>query len=322
MRRAVPEKFPDDLGQEIVIYAGPGVELSLPLDREHETIWASQAQIAELFGVDRSGVTKHVNNVFRSAEVDRDSNVQNLHIASADRPVAFYSLDVILAVGYRANSGRAIQFRRWASGVLKDYIVAGVAVNNRRLDDLGSIVRLLSRSDNELVAGVADVLAGYIPGLQLLREYDDGHIAVPYGAVPGWELTIEEARAVIKRVASEFPQDTLFGHDPEGKLDGTVGAIYQGFGGQDIYPTAEDKAANLLYLVVKDHALADGNKRSAAALFVTFLERNGILRDAEGKPKISNNALAAITLMVAMSDPSEKDLMVALITRMLSVTNL
>ncbi|OYV60474.1 MAG: death-on-curing family protein [Actinobacteria bacterium 21-73-9] len=304
----------------MVVYVGPGVELSLPLDRERETIWASQAQIAELFGVDRSRVTRHVNNVFRDEEVSQESNVRKAHIASADRPVAFYSLDVILAVGYRANSGRAIQFRRWASGVLKDYIVAGVAVNTKRLDDLGSIVRLLSRADNELVSGVADVLAGYIPGLQLLREYDDGHIATSAGAAPGWELTTEEARAVIKRVGAAFPQDKLFGHDPQGKLDGTIGAIYQGFAGHDIYPTVEDKAANLLYLVVKDHALADGNKRSAAALFITFLDRNGILHDGEGRPRISNNALAAITLMVALSDPSEKDLMVALITRMLSGT--
>ncbi len=316
----MPERVPDNGAQEIVVYVGPGVELSLPLDRERETIWASQAQIAELFGVDRSRVTRHVNNVFRDEEVSQESNVRKAHIASADRPVAFYSLDVILAVGYRANSGRAIQFRRWASGVLKDYIVAGVAVNTKRLDDLGSIVRLLSRADNELVSGVADVLAGYIPGLQLLREYDDGHIATSAGAAPGWELTTEEARAVIKRVGAAFPQDKLFGHDPQGKLDGTIGAIYQGFAGHDIYPTVEDKAANLLYLVVKDHALADGNKRSAAALFITFLDRNGILHDGEGRPRISNNALAAITLMVALSDPSEKDLMVALITRMLSGT--
>jgi len=321
----VPEKFPDDIAQEIVVYAGPGVELSLPLDREHETIWASQAQIEELFGIARSNVSRHIHKVFDDEEVDRDSNSLRItqRIAEgAGRPETYYSLDVILAVGYRANSGRAIQFLRWASGVLKDYMVAGAAINSKRLDELGSIVQLLSRADNELVSGVADVLAGYIPGLQLLREYDEGHIAIPAGAAPGWELTIEEARAVINRVGDEFPQDKLFGHDPQDKLDGTIGAIYQGFGGQDIYPTAEDKAANLLYLVVKDHALADGNKRSAAALFVTFLDRNGILHDEEGKQRISNNALAAITLMVAMSDPSEKDLMVALITRMLSGTDL
>ena len=247
------EKSPDDIAQEIVVYAGSGVELSLPLDRENETIWASQAQIEELFGLDQSGVSRHIRNVFRDEEVDRESNsMQKLHrnTSGPGRPETYYSLDVILAVGYRANSGRAIQFRRWASGVLKDYIVAGVALNERRLDELGSIVRLLSRADSELVSGVADVLARYVPGLQLLREYDEGHIAIPDGVVPGWELTIEEARTVINRVGNEFPQDNLFGYDPQGKLDGTIGAIYQGFGGQAIYPTVEDKAANLLYLVV------------------------------------------------------------------------
>ena len=318
----MPEKLSGDFAQEIVVYVGPGVELSLPLDRERETIWASQAQIEELFGIARSNVSRHINNVFADEEVDQESNLRKTQIASADRPVTYYSLDVILAVGYRANSGRAIQFRRWASSILKDYIVTGVAVNSKRLDELGSIVRLLSRADNELVSGVADVLAGYIPGLKLLREYDEGHISIHDGAVPGWELTVEEARAIISRVGAEFPQDKLFGQDPQDKLNGTIGAVYQGFGSQDIYPTIEDKAANLLYLVVKDHPLTDGNKRSAAALFVTFLDRNGILHDIDGKPRISNNALAAMTLMVAMSDPSEKDLMVALITRMLSGTDL
>jgi len=304
--------------QDIVIYTAPGVELSLPLDREHETVWASQPQIAELFAIDRTGATRHINNVFRGAEVDRESNVQKVHIAGSDRPVTLYSLDVILAVGYRANSARAMEFRRWASGVLKQYLVKGAALNERRLREIGQVVQVLSRSTDELVAGVADVLAGYLPGLRLLRDYDDGRIEAAPGATPGWELTLDEARAVIGHVAEEFPTDGLIGKERGDALDGVVGAIYQSFGGQDLYPTAEEKAANLLYLVVKDHPLADGNKRSAAALFVTFLARNGILEGADGRLCISSNALAALTLMVAMSAPEEKGLMVALLVRMLS----
>jgi prophage maintenance system killer protein len=307
-----------DASQEIVVYAGPGVEVSLPLDRERETVWASQAQIVDLFGLNVSSVSRHINNIFRDSEVDRESNLQKVQIASADRPVTFYSLDVILAVGYRANSSRAIQFRRWANEVLKDYLVKGVALNDRRLEQLGSIMQVLSRSDNELISGVADVLAGYIPGLRLLREYDDGYIEVPEGAVPGWDLSLDEARSVVARVAAEFPDDTLVGLDPGNRLDSSIGAIYQGFGGHDVYPTVELKAANLLYLVIKDHPLTDGNKRSAAALFVTFLARNDLLINADGQPKFTNNALATLTLMVAMSDPTEKDLMVALITKMLA----
>jgi prophage maintenance system killer protein len=309
---------PGDINQEIVVYAGPGVEVTLPLDRERETVWASQAQIVELFGLNVSSVSRHINNILRDGEVDQESNLQKVQIASADRPVTLYSLDVILAVGYRANSGRAIQFRRWANTVLKDYLVKGIALNDQRLEKLGSIVGVLSRSDNELVAGVADVLASYVPGLRLLREYDEGHITVQQGAVPGWELTFAEAREVVTRVAIEFPQDTLFGLDPDEKLGSSIAAVYQSFDGQDIYPTIEQKAANLLYFVVKDHPLKDGNKRSAAALFVTFLARNEILVDADGQPRFTNNALAALTLLVAMSDPSEKDLMVALVNRMLT----
>ncbi len=304
--------------QNIVVYVAQGVELALPLDRDRETVWASQAQIEELFGIDQSGVSRHIRNVFDDAEVDGESNMQKVHIAGADRPVTLYSLDVILAVGYRASSSRAIAFRQWASATLKQYILEGAALNDRRLEQLGSIVRILSRSSDELVAGVADVLTSYLPGLTLLRDYDAGQLNAAPGTIPGWELTIDEARSVIAEVRVEFPEDTLFGGERGGALEGVVATLYQGFAGQELYPTVQLKAANLLYLVIKDHPLSDGNKRSAAALFVTFLSRNGILADADGNPHISNNALAAITLMIAMSDPKEKELMVALVVRMLS----
>ncbi len=151
------------------MYAGPGVEVSLPLDRERETVWASQAQIVDLFGLNVSSVSRHINNIFRDSEVDRESNLQKVQIASSDRPVTFYSLDLILAVGYRANSSRAIQFRRWANEVLKDHLIKDITLNDRRLEQLGSIVQVLSRSDNEIISGVADVLASYVPGLRLER---------------------------------------------------------------------------------------------------------------------------------------------------------
>ena len=196
------EQQPGGISQEIVVYAGPGVEVTLPLDRDRETVWASQAQIETLFGLDQSGVSRHINKIFHDAEVDRESNMQKVHIASADRPVTLYSLDVILAVGYRANSGRAIDFRRWANKVLKDYLIKGVAINDRRMEQIESVVQILSRSHDELIAGVADVLASYIPGLQLLREYDEGHITNTASAIPGWELTLPEAREIIGRVAA------------------------------------------------------------------------------------------------------------------------
>lgn len=303
---------------EIVIYSTPEGDFALPYDRDRETVWASQAQIQGLFGVDQSGVSRHIRNVFRDAEVDAESTMQKVHTASSDRPVTLYSLDVILAVGYRANSARAIEFRRWASAVLKQYLLEGAAINEQRLEQLGAIVSILARSSDELVAGVAEVLADYVPGLVLLRDYDAGTVESVPTAVPGWTLTLDAAREVIAHVRAQFPADELLGNERGGALGGVVGAIYQGFAGQELYPTVEEKAANLLYLVVKDHPLSDGNKRSAAALFVTFLARNGALRDATGRTRITNNALAAITLMVAMSDPKEKDLMIALLVRMLT----
>jgi len=303
---------------EIELYESRDGVVSVEVQSDGETVWASSAQIERLFGIDQSRVSRHIRGVFADHEVDRESNMRKAHIASADRPVTFYSLDVILAVGYRARSARAIEFRRWATDVLRRYALAGVAVNERRLKELGQVVSILARSSDELIAGVADVVASYLPGLALLRDYDEGAIAAAPSAAPDWTLTLDEARAVIAQVGAEFPDDRLFGTERGAALAGIVETIYQGFGGHDLYPTVEEKAANLLYLVVKDHPLSDGNKRSAAALFVTFLARNGLLLDADGRRRISNNALAAITLMVAMSDPKEKDLMVALLIRMIS----
>ena len=292
--------------------------VSLELRTEGETVWASQADIEQLFGIARSSVSRHISNIIRDAEVDAESNLQKVQIASSDRPVTLYSLDVVLAVGYRANSARAVEFRRWSTDVLKRYMLKGIATNERRLLELDSLVKVLSRSTDQLVAGVAEVVARYLPSLRALRDYDEGEIPVVDGDVPTWTLTYDEARAVIDEVGAEFPADALFGGERGDALRGVVATIYQGFGGVDLYPTVQEKAANLLYLVVKDHPLTDGNKRSAAALFVHFLARNQVLDDARGVARISNNALAAITLMVAMSDPKEKELMIALLVSMLA----
>ena len=302
----------------IEIFESTDGVVSLELRTEGETVWASQADIEHLFGIARSSVSRHISNIIRDSEVDAESNLQKVQIAFSDRPVTLYSLDVVLAVGYRANSARAVEFRRWSTDVLKRYMLEGIATNERRLLELNSLVNVLSRSTDHLVAGVAEVVARYLPSLRALRDYDEGDIPVVDGDVPSWTLTYDEARAVINEVGTEFPADALFGGERGEALRGVVATIYQGFGGVDLYPTVQEKAANLLYLVVKDHPLTDGNKRSAAALFVHFLARNGALVDASGTARISNNALAAITLMVAMSDPKEKELMIALLVSMLS----
>lgn len=314
----------DEFSGEVILYQRDDGVPALEVRLDAETVWLSQQQIAELFQTSRENITMHLRNVFDEGEVDREATckdflqVRREGARTVRRTVSHYNLDAVISVGYRVKSKVATQFRIWATERLRDYLVKGYALNEQRLEQLGSIVRILARSSDELVAGVADVLSEYLPGLTLLRDYDAGHIAVAPGAVPGWILSLDEARSVIARVATEFPADGLIGKERGDALDGVIGAIYQSFGGQDLYPTVEEKAANLLYFVVKDHPLADGNKRSAAALFVTFLARNGALMGAHGQSRITNNALAAITLMVAMSDPREKDLMIALLVRMIN----
>ena len=309
---------------QIEFYQSADGAVSLEVRADGETVWLSQQQIAQLFNSSRSNIVEHLQHVYEEGELDEQATCRNFRQVRTEgarevsRDIPHYNLDAILSVGYRVKSKVATQFRVWATARLRDYLVQGYAINEQRLEQLGSIVRILSRTSEQLVAGVADVLSGYVPGLTLLRDYDEGNLDAHPSAVPGWELTIDEARAVIARVAAEFPGDTLIGKERGGALAGVVATIYQGFAGQDLYPTVEEKAANLLYLIVKDHPLSDGNKRSAAALFVTFLARNGILETADGNLRISNNALAAITLMVAMSDPKEKDLMIALLVRMLT----
>ncbi|MFB9777043.1 RhuM family protein [Brevibacterium otitidis] len=309
---------------EVIFYQRDDGAPTLEVRLDAETVWLSQQQIAELFQTDRTNIVKHIRNVYDEGELDEAATCENFSQVRQEgarqvtRQIPHYNLDLIISVGYRVKSKVATQFRIWATQRLREYLVQGYAINEQRLEQLGSIVQILARSSDDMIAGVADVIAGYVPGLTLLRDYDEGRIEVGPVADPGWTLTIEEARAVTARVASEFPDDALVGREHGDALAGILGAIYQGFGGQDLYPTVEEKAANLLYLVVKDHPLSDGNKRSAAALFVTFLARNGALVDADGRLRMTNNALAAVTLMVAMSDPKEKDLMIALLIRMLT----
>ncbi|WP_329437205.1 virulence protein RhuM/Fic/DOC family protein [Dietzia cinnamea] len=298
----------------------PAVEVTF----EADTVWLSQQQIAELFQSSRTNIVEHIQHVYDEGELIEEATCRKFRQVRLEGPrrvardVSHYNLDVIISVGYRVKSRTATRFRMWATARLREHLVQGYTLNSRRLEQLGSVVQILARSDDALVAGVADVLAAYLPGLTLLRDYDEGCLDPAPSAVPEWTLTLDEARRVIDRVALQFPEDRLLGNERGDALDGILAALYQSFAGQDLYPTVEDKAAHLLYLVVKDHPLSDGNKRSAAALFVTFLERNGILDRARGSPAISNNALAAITLLVAMSDPREKDLMTALIVRMIT----
>ena len=310
--------------KSIIIYQPVEGQAGIDVRVESETVWLSQRQMGELFDVDVRTISEHLSNVFSSGELEKEATIRKFRIVRREgsrdvtRNVEHYNLDAIISVGYRVKSATATQFRIWATKRLREYLVQGYSINEQRLEQLGQIAQVLSRSDNPAVAGTGEVLASYLPSLHVLRDYDDGVIVQQSdGRSPVWELGYEDAQAIIARLREEFPDDALLGVENGDGLQSVVATIYQSFAGQDLYPTLEEKAANLLYLVVKDHPLADGNKRSAAALFVEFLDRNAALYQADGVARVSNNALAAMTLMVAMSSPQEKDLMVALIQRMI-----
>lgn len=291
---------------EVAIYEREDGAPGLAVRLGHETVWLSQQQLAELFDTSRTNVVEHIGNIYAEGELSEAATCRDFRqvrtegTRTVERSIPRYNLDVIISVGYRVKSSVATRFRIWATDRLREFLLQGADLNHERLAQIGSIVTILSRSTDEVIAGVADVLSHYLPGLRTLRDYDQGHIEPAPGTAPHWTLNYEEARAVVDQIAAEFPEDALFGGERGGAFRGVVETIYQGFGSQDLYPTVQEKAANLLYLVVKGHPFSDGNKRSAAALFVHFLARNGSRNDRSGVPMIANNTLAAITLMVAL----------------------
>ena len=316
----------NEFNNSIIIYQPHADQPAVDVRLEGETVWLSQRQMSVLFDTSSDNVGLHLKNIYAERELLEEATTEDFSVVRQEgnrqvrRSVRHYNLDAIISVGYRVKSATATQFRIWATKRLREYLMQGYSINQQRLEQLGQIVEVMARADNHLVAGTGEVLSAYIPSLQTLRDYDEGTLSdsESTGNAPVWHLTHADAQAIIARTRSEFPQDRLFGLENGDKLKSVVATIYQSFAGQDLYQTTEQKAANLLYLMVKDHPLVDGNKRSAAALFIEFLSRNNLLFSADGTPLVSNNALAAITLMVAMSNPQEKDLMVALVERLIS----
>jgi len=304
--------------QEIVIYNGKNGEVKLNADFRNETVWATHKQIADIFGIERSGITKHINKIISSGEIDKKSNVQFLHIPNSDRPVAFYSLDIILSVGYRVNSRKAIEFRKWANSVLKEYLLKGVTINQSRLYQLNKTIEIISRSCIPEISGIASILQDYTKGLDLLDSYDHQEFSKPKSKNKGkWRLTYKEARKFIDSM--KFGKESsLFGREKDDSFKSSLGTIYQTFDGKELYASIQEKAANLLYLVVKNHSFTDGNKRIAAALFVYFLDKNKALKNKNEQLLIDNNTLAATTLMIALSKPQEKEIMCSLVMNFIS----
>lgn len=312
-------------GGEVLVYQAEDGSALVEVRLERDTVWLTQAQMAELFGRERSVITKHVRNVFREGELAEESNVQNLHIAGSDKPVGFYNLNVIISVGYRVKSLRGTQFRIWATRVLRDHLVKGYSVNAARLRDLRQAVQLIAdtarRRDlaGDEAQALLAIVGEYNRALELLDDYDHQRVAKPGpgGAAP-YVLGHDEALRIVGRLRERFAASDIFGVEKDKGLESALGAIMQTFGGRDLYPGLEEKAAHLLYFLVKNHAFVDGNKRIAAALFLWYLERNGALLRDDGTPRMTNGTLVALTLMIAESRPEEMDMLVRIVMHLLA----
>jgi prophage maintenance system killer protein len=321
-------------GGEVVLYESPDGEVRLDVRLEHESIWLTQRQMAELFGRERSVITRHIQRALADDELSLESNVRKVHIASSDKPVSLYSLDAIISVGYRVNSARGTQFRIWATRTLREHLLRGYTLYERRLreqgfDEIEQAVGLLASTltRHALVTGegaaVLDVVQQYTRAWRLLLEYDEGRLAdaPPRPGSEAFRLTLTVAHDLIAGLRAALSDrgqaGSLFGQERGGQLAAILGAIEQTFDGQPLYPSVQLRAANLLYFVIKDHPFSDGNKRVGALLFLEYLSRNGLLARADGAQRIADNAMVALALLIAESEPGQRDLMIRLIMSLL-----
>ncbi|WP_027208664.1 RhuM family protein [Butyrivibrio hungatei] len=306
---------------EIVLFTDGNTEIEVQICPEQETVWLTQKQMGELFGVKQATLSEHINNIIDTGELD-ETSIGFSDKSSGGRKPKIYNLDMILSVGYRVNSKRGIAFRRWASLVLKQYTLNGYAINERRLQALQKTVEIQTK----MIAGTLDIeqqdvlkaVNLYTQALILLDQYDHQSLEKPEGSSPIYRITYSDCREMVDHMEDTFKSD-VFGVEKEtGKVEGILAAVYQDVFGGEVYPSLEEKAANLLYFMIKDHPFEDGCKRIAASLFLEFLNRNNALfRD--GQKIISDGALVAITLMIAESNPDEKDIMTAMVMNLLRI---
>ena len=304
---------------EIVLFTDGNTEIEVQISPELETVWLTQKQMGELFGVKQATLSEHIKNIIDTGELD-ETSIGFSDKSSGGRKPKIYNLDMILSVGYRVNSKRGIAFRRWASSVLKQYTLNGYAINERRLQALKKTVEIQTK----MIAGTLDIeqqdvlkaVNLYTQALMLLDQYDHQSLEKPEGSSPIYRITYKDCREMVNHMEDTFKSD-VFGVEKEtGKVEGILAAVYQDVFGGEVYPSLEEKAANLLYFMIKDHPFEDGCKRIAASLFLEFLSRNNALfRD--GQKIISDGALVAITLMIAESNPDEKDIMTAMVMNLL-----
>lgn len=316
-----------------MIYQTADGQTSVNVRLENDTVWLTQAQMVQLFERERTVITKHINNVFKEGELDEKTNVHFLHIANSDKPVKFYSLDIIISVGYRVKSQRGTQFRIWASRILKDYLIKGYALSDRvskeNYNERRRLLQLTRRTlhNRKEISGdesrsLLDVVADYAYALDTLDRYDYQQLSIGHTTHPSrFRATYDGAMQAIRSLRDKFSGSTLFGNEKDGSFKSSIGQIYQTFDGKDLYPSVEEKAAMLLYLVTKNHSFSDGNKRIAATLFLWFLDNNGILYHPDGSKRIADSTLVALTLMIAESRTEEKDTMVKVVVNLINKEN-
>lgn len=321
------------MNNSIEIYRSQDGSVQLNVKLENETVWLSANQMAMLFDRDAKTIRKHINNVFADGELTKESNTHFLRVANSDKPVPFYNLDVIISVGYRVKSQQGVQFRRWATSVLKQYLIKGYAINQQikldRYNELKDVVRLMSRTvgmqekvTSEEYGGLFNVISDYVYALDTLDHYDYQSLSIQKTTKEEpFRATYENAMEAINALKEKFGGSQWFANEKDDSFKSSIGQIYQTFGGEDLYPSVEEKAAMLLYLVVKNHSFSDGNKRIAAMLFLWFLNNNHVLYAEDGHKRIADNTLVALTLMIAESRTEEKDVMVKVVVNLINKEN-
>lgn len=322
-----------DTDNKIIIYQTEDGQTQIDVRLESETVWLSTSQMAMLFDKEESNIRRHVINVFKEGELERDNNVQKIHVNGIKKPVPYYNLDVIISVGYRVKSKRGTAFRIWARKIIKDYLVKGYAVNERihkeQIGELRQLVGMLGRTiQNQPVLStdetnaLFDVVVDYTYALDTLDDYDYQRLVVKeITPEEKFHATYDNAMVAIHALRDKFGGSKLFGNEKDYSFKSSIAQIYQTFGGEELYPSVEEKAAMLLYLVTKNHSFSDGNKRIAATLFLWFLNNNGILYREDGTKRLADNTLVALTLMIAESRTEEKDVMVKVVVNLINKNN-
>ena len=317
----------------IIIYQSEDGQTQLEVKLQEETVWLTTNQMAELFNREESNIRRHIINIFKEGELQKENNVHFLHVNGVKKPVPFYPLDVIISVGYRVKSVNGTRFRQWANKVLKDYLIKGYAINQNmkleRYNELKNVVQLMARAislqesvSNNEYDGLFHVISDYVYALDTLDRYDFQTLAINQTtADETFRATYDNAMAAINALKDKFGGSKWFANEKDDSFKSSIGQIYQTFAGVELYPSVEEKAAMLLYLVVKNHSFSDGNKRIAAMLFLWFMEKNGVLYGEDGRKRIADNTLVALTLMIAESRTEEKDIMVNVVVNLINKEN-